>query len=104
MAPAARGRTRRRCVFAALSFNQYTVVTPISLPSGLERYRPVETRSTRALGRFPMRNKFISDYILQVTGKHRTPKQVGSRLQQLRDTCEGKRSECPCLRSTVVSS
>ena len=41
-----------------------------------------------------MRNKFISDYILQVTGKHRTPKQVGSRLQQLRDTCEGKRSEC----------
>ena len=40
-----------------------------------------------------MRNKFISDYIFQMTGKRRTPKQVGSRLQQLRDTTEGKRSE-----------
>ena len=39
-----------------------------------------------------MRNKFISDYIFKVTGKRRTPKQVGSRLQQLRDTAEGKRS------------
>ena len=44
-----------------------------------------------------MRNKFISDYIYQVTGKHRTPKQVGSCLQQLRDTCEGKRSESRSL-------
>lgn len=69
------------------------IVTLLRRRIGLERYRPVETRSARALGRFPMRNKFISDYILQVTGKHRTPKQVGSRLQQLRDTCEGKRSE-----------
>lgn len=42
-----------------------------------------------------MRNKFISDYIFQVTGKRRTPKQVGSRLQQLRDTTEGKRSTSP---------
>lgn len=41
-----------------------------------------------------MRNKFISDYIFNVTGKRRTPKQVGSRLQQLRDTAEGKRSTC----------
>ncbi|THH27835.1 hypothetical protein EUX98_g6350 [Antrodiella citrinella] len=72
-----------------------------ALVEGLEQYRPVETRSTRALGRFPMRNKFISDrplralaiseYIFKATGKRRTPKQVGSRLQQLRDTCEGKR-------------
>ncbi|KAI0079830.1 hypothetical protein K474DRAFT_1560373, partial [Panus rudis PR-1116 ss-1] len=53
---------------------------------GLEKYRPVETRSTRALGRYPMRNKFISQYIFDTTGKRRTPKQVGSRLQQLRDT------------------
>ena len=36
-----------------------------------------------------MRNRFISDYIFQVTGKQRTPKQVGSRLQQMRDTCKG---------------
>ena len=39
------------------------------LPSvtGLEQYRPVETRSTRALGRFPMRNKFISGTFLRYT-------------------------------------
>lgn len=61
------------------------------LVEGLEKYRPVESRTARAFGRFPMRNKFISDYIYNRTGKRRTPKQVGSRLQQLRDTTEGKR-------------
>ena len=65
----------------------------LAFPPGLERYRPVETRSARALGRFPMRNKFISDYIFEATGKRRTPKQVGSRIQQLRDTSSGKQSE-----------
>lgn len=48
-----------------------------------------------------MRNKFISDYIFNKTGKRRTPKQVGSRLQQLRDTAEGKRS---AFLSTIVPS
>lgn len=48
-----------------------------------------------------MRNKFISDYIFNVTGKRRTPKQVGSRLQQLRDTAEGKRSTC--LSATLLT-
>ena len=67
---------------------------------GLEKYQPVESRTTRAFGRFPMRNKFISDYIFNKTGKRRTPKQVGSRLQQLRDTAEGKRS---ASLSTIVS-
>ncbi|EJF57264.1 hypothetical protein DICSQDRAFT_183308 [Dichomitus squalens LYAD-421 SS1] len=62
-----------------------------ALVEGLEKYQPVESRTSRSFGRFPMRNKFISDYIFQVTGKRRTPKQVGSRLQQLRDTAEGKR-------------
>ncbi|TFY64959.1 hypothetical protein EVJ58_g2266 [Rhodofomes roseus] len=62
-----------------------------SAGTGLEKYQPVESRTTRAFGRFPMRNKFISDYIFNKTGKRRTPKQVGSRLQQLRDTTEGKR-------------
>ena len=38
-----------------------------------------------------MRNRFISDWIFEKTGKRRTAKQVGSRLQQLRDTCGGKR-------------
>ena len=62
---------------------------------GLEKYKPTESRSTRSLGRFPMRNKFISDYIFETTGKRRTPKQVGSRIQQLRDTSSGKQSESP---------
>ncbi|KAL1940328.1 hypothetical protein VTO73DRAFT_8900 [Trametes versicolor] len=62
-----------------------------ALVEGLEKYQPVESRTSRSFGRFPMRNKFISDYIFNVTGKRRTPKQVGSRLQQLRDTAEGKR-------------
>ncbi|KAF8883296.1 hypothetical protein BD779DRAFT_883119 [Infundibulicybe gibba] len=38
-----------------------------------------------------MRNRFISEHIYRKTGKRRTAKQVGSRLQQLRDTCGGKR-------------
>ncbi|KAI1786632.1 hypothetical protein LXA43DRAFT_50301 [Ganoderma leucocontextum] len=62
-----------------------------ALVEGLEKYQPVASRTSRSFGRFPMRNKFISDYILQATDKLRTPKQVGSRLQQLRDTTEGKR-------------
>ncbi|KAH7909648.1 hypothetical protein BJ138DRAFT_1010403 [Hygrophoropsis aurantiaca] len=37
-----------------------------------------------------MRNRFISEYVFRVTGKYRSAKQVGSRLQQLRDTSEGR--------------
>ncbi|KAF8623396.1 hypothetical protein AX17_007434 [Amanita inopinata Kibby_2008] len=61
-----------------------------ALIEGLESYIPEDCRETRLLGRFPMRNRFISDYIYRKTGKRRTAKQVGSRLQQLRDTCSGK--------------
>lgn len=65
----------------------------LRVPStALEKYQPDTSRSTKVLGRFPMRNRFISDYIYETTGKRRTPKQVGSRLQQLRDTCKGERS------------
>ncbi|KAF7310133.1 TEA domain-containing protein [Mycena indigotica] len=60
-----------------------------ALLEGLERYVPEDTRETRLLGRFPRRNRFISQYILAKTGKHRTPKQVGSRLQQLRESRAG---------------
>ncbi|KAK2463028.1 hypothetical protein APHAL10511_004683 [Amanita phalloides] len=67
------------------------VVWPLELEAalleGLQNYVPEDTRETRILGRFPMRNRFISDYIYQKTGKRRTAKQVGSRIQQLRDTC-----------------
>lgn len=66
---------------------------PSRVVPALDRYRPETSRSTRSLSRFPNRNRFISDYIFHVTGKRRTAKQVGSRLQQLRDTCGGKRSQ-----------
>ncbi|KAF7304467.1 TEA domain-containing protein [Mycena chlorophos] len=62
-----------------------------AIRAGLEQYVPDDSRETRMLGRFPRRNRFISEYILAKTGKHRTPKQVGSRLQQLRESCGGQK-------------
>ncbi|KAL1696746.1 hypothetical protein GGG16DRAFT_43277 [Schizophyllum commune] len=62
-----------------------------ALVEGLDKYRPGSTMETRHLRRFPKRNRYISDFILHTTGKYRTPKQVGSRLQQLRDTCHDPR-------------
>ncbi|KAG6906924.1 hypothetical protein DXG01_011350 [Tephrocybe rancida] len=59
-----------------------------ALFDGLEKYRPASSGDLKLLRRFPKRNRFISDHIKKVTGKERTPKQVGSRLQQLRDTCQ----------------
>ncbi|KIJ63489.1 hypothetical protein HYDPIDRAFT_112907 [Hydnomerulius pinastri MD-312] len=56
----------------------------------LQEYEPEDSRETRILGRYPMRNRFISEYIHRATGKYRSAKQVGSRLQQLRDTAEGR--------------
>ena len=61
--------------------------------TGLEQYIPNNSRETLVLGRFPMRNRYISNYIFQKTGKRRTAKQVGSRLQQLRDTCGGRQRQ-----------
>ncbi|KAF7345469.1 TEA domain-containing protein [Mycena venus] len=63
-----------------------------ALIEALEKYRPTSCRrNTRPLLRFPRRNQFISDYIFSVTGTRRSAKQVGSRLQQLRDTCVDER-------------
>ncbi|KAE9405259.1 hypothetical protein BT96DRAFT_748744, partial [Gymnopus androsaceus JB14] len=53
---------------------------------GLEKYRPQSVKNIQRLRRFPKRNCWISQYIKQRTGYDRTPKQVGSRLQQLRDS------------------
>lgn len=64
----------------------------LSAVVGLGKYKPSESKSTRTLGRFPMRNKFVADYIFEKTQVRRTPKQVGSRIQQLRDTQTGKES------------
>lgn len=62
-----------------------------ALFDALEKYRPSSSGDPRLLRRFPKRNRFISDHIFKMTGKVRTPKQVGSRLQQLRDTCQEER-------------
>ncbi|KAJ7483337.1 hypothetical protein FB451DRAFT_1393444 [Mycena latifolia] len=63
-----------------------------ALVEALDKYRPAKShRDTRLLRRFPKRNRFISDHIFSVTGTRRTAKQVGSRLQQMRDTCEDER-------------
>ncbi|KAJ7636223.1 hypothetical protein FB45DRAFT_717330, partial [Roridomyces roridus] len=62
-----------------------------ALLEGLQNYVPDDSRETRMLGRFPRRNRFISDYIFQRTGKRRSAKQVGSRLQQLRESCGEKK-------------
>ncbi|KAJ7498100.1 hypothetical protein B0H11DRAFT_1998669 [Mycena galericulata] len=63
-----------------------------ALVEALDKYRPSSyLGDTRLLRRFPKRNQFISDHILSVTGKRRTAKQVGSRLQQMRDTCADDR-------------
>ncbi|KAF4613652.1 hypothetical protein D9613_007486 [Agrocybe pediades] len=61
-----------------------------ALLEALEKYHEENggTKADRTSGRFPMRNRFVSDYIFETTGKQRSPKQVGSRLQQLRDTCK----------------
>ncbi|KAG1862063.1 hypothetical protein DFJ58DRAFT_744079 [Suillus subalutaceus] len=57
---------------------------------GLQEYGPVHSREAHTLSRFPQRNQFISDYIYRKTGKHRSTKQIGSRLQQFKDTLEGR--------------
>ena len=101
LAPLPRGRSHRGCATFPLSLpNSLPPLTPSLLPA-LDKYRPETSRSTRSLSRFPNRNRFISDYIYHVTGKRRTAKQVGSRLQQLRDTCGGKRSQYFCLSSLL---
>ncbi|KAF7373015.1 TEA domain-containing protein [Mycena sanguinolenta] len=62
-----------------------------ALIEGLEHYQPDDCRETRVLGRFPMRNCFIAEYIFRTTGKRRSAKQVGSRLQQIRDSCRDEK-------------
>ncbi|KAG2156737.1 uncharacterized protein EDB93DRAFT_1200595 [Suillus bovinus] len=60
---------------------------------GLQEYgsvHPSYAREAHILSRFPQRNQFISDYIYRKTGKYRSSKQIGSRLQQFKDTFEGR--------------
>lgn len=63
--------------FGAVCTQRYNVA--------LRLYRPV-SKSGRPLRRFTKRNVFISRHIFNKTGKSRTPKQVGSRLQQISES------------------
>ncbi|KAE9382840.1 hypothetical protein BT96DRAFT_844997, partial [Gymnopus androsaceus JB14] len=60
---------------------------------GLEKYRPHSGASMQLLKRYPKRNFFISNFIKERTGYDRSPKQVGSRLQQLKDSCQSEQSK-----------
>ncbi len=60
---------------------------------GFQKYTPADSKWPRGLSRFPNRNKFIAEYILKKTGYIRTAKQVGFRLQQLKETDAGKASK-----------
>lgn len=97
MASLSRGNHAERCDITHCSPIDFPTssshVVHLLFHSALQEYVPEDTRETRILGRFPMRNRFISDYIYRATGKYRSAKQVGSRLQQLRDTVEGRESE-----------
>ncbi|KAJ7089550.1 hypothetical protein C8R44DRAFT_990842 [Mycena epipterygia] len=73
---------RRRDTSAVI----WSINLETALLEGLQQYRPTACRDTLMLGRFPGRNQFISDYIWRKTGERRTSKQVGSRLQQLRES------------------
>ncbi|KAJ7200840.1 hypothetical protein GGX14DRAFT_167821 [Mycena pura] len=64
-----------------------------ALLEGLAAYQPTECRETLQLGRYPKRNRFVSEYIWKKTGEQRTPKQVGSRIQQLRESCQPEDQE-----------
>ncbi|KAL0955042.1 hypothetical protein HGRIS_003960 [Hohenbuehelia grisea] len=63
-------------------------------------------KDDKAHARFIKRNKFIADYINKVTGKSRTAKQVGSRLQQLRNTTKDDHSSSivPFAHSSITSA
>ncbi|CAK5284885.1 unnamed protein product, partial [Mycena citricolor] len=74
-----------------------------ALIEGLERHKPEDCRETRMLGRFPRRNKFIANYIYAKTGKRRSAKQVGSRLQQMRETCSEAGRACLSLSVSARS-
>ncbi|KAJ3745865.1 hypothetical protein DFH05DRAFT_1524142 [Lentinula detonsa] len=62
-----------------------------ALIEALQKYRPQSTTDIQYLQRFPKRNCWISKFIKRRTGHDRSPKQVGSRLQQLRDSCRDER-------------
>ncbi|KAF7317642.1 TEA domain-containing protein [Mycena kentingensis (nom. inval.)] len=60
-----------------------------ALIKALEEYTYDQRRNpNKTFQRNPLRNRYISNYIEQNTGILRTAKQVGSRLQQMRESCK----------------
>ncbi|KAF5348168.1 hypothetical protein D9756_010731 [Leucocoprinus leucothites] len=58
-----------------------------ALIAGLHTHSDLHQVHMKHRSRFIGRNRFLSNYVNSATGRQRTPKQVGSRLQQLKDTC-----------------
>lgn len=82
----------KRLFFKVTKVSVKTCIRLISGFLGLAAYRPGSNKQPHLLRRFPKRNKQIAEYIQRETGQKRTAKQVGSRLQQLRETCEDPES------------
>ncbi|KAG7093404.1 hypothetical protein E1B28_007086 [Marasmius oreades] len=85
---------RSRKTWKTLKSNKQLVWAPqveAALIEGLEKYRPSSITDPLTLKRFPKRNRWIAEYIFRTTGQQRTAKQVGSRLQQLTNTCKDER-------------
>ncbi|KZS87760.1 hypothetical protein SISNIDRAFT_460518 [Sistotremastrum niveocremeum HHB9708] len=89
--PVARGviQDRRTCK----SFNGEVVWPPkveTALIGALEALLPTTIENcVSKLNLFPDRNKFCSSWIKEKTGYERTPRQVGSRIQMLRQKWRG---------------
>ncbi|KAJ2962413.1 hypothetical protein NUW54_g14337 [Trametes sanguinea] len=64
----------RKCYRVSKTSNEvvWPPVLEEALIEGLEKYEPAVSKSPRGLSRFPNRNKFIAQYILQKTGQIRT--------------------------------
>ncbi|KII85172.1 hypothetical protein PLICRDRAFT_178917 [Plicaturopsis crispa FD-325 SS-3] len=58
--------------------------------AGLNHYRPPQFTDLKSSRPFPKRNKIISDWIFNATRVRRTPRQVGSRIQQMRESRAGR--------------
>ncbi|KAK7034998.1 hypothetical protein R3P38DRAFT_2617176 [Favolaschia claudopus] len=74
--------------------NKVLVYLIYRYPIGLEKYQPNHSHQSLRLGRFCGRNRFISDYIFNKTGRRRSNKQVATRLGQLKEwsgECQAQR-------------
>ncbi|CAK5266359.1 unnamed protein product [Mycena citricolor] len=64
-----------------------------ALVKGLEKYVPPPRAGAAFSNRYPGRNRFLSNFILETTGERRSCKQVGSRIQQIRESAHSGQNE-----------